>query len=370
MPADHLLPYLVRLAPRRAFVDRLRDVRRRWRTLLRLAVAPAVAYFIATQLVGHEQAFFAPIAAVIVLLGGVGLRQVLLIELIVGVAFGVLVGELLILGIGRGAWQLALILVITTTTAVFLGIKGLALTQAANSAVLLAAVLPVAGATNPAMTRFIDALIGGFCGLLMILVLPRNATRDIDREIRPLLEELGHVLDGVVAALKKNDPGRAEQALARARGLQGQVTTAQNTAANVTEVAAMSPMRWGQRAEVARYAAVLVDVDNAIRDARVLARRVSTTLRMGERCGEQMTASVEKLSHGVDTFAVALADPEAYARAQAELVESARLAVESLTDDITLNKAAVAAQVRSLAADLLFASGMTRDQLDVRLNFE
>lgn len=350
-------------------MDRLRDVRRRWRTLLRLGVGTSLAYFIATHFFGHEQAFFAPVAAVIVLLAGVGLRQALLLELIIGVAFGVLIGELLILSIGRGAWQLALIVVITTTAAVFMGLKGLALTQAANSAVLLAAVLPVAGTANPAFTRFIDALIGGFCGLVLILVLPRNATRDIDREVRPLLEELGKVLDGVAVALRRNDPGRAEEALARARGLQGQVNTALNTSERVREVAAMSPVRWRQRAEVARYGAVLIDVDHAIRDARVLARRVSTTLRMGEECGELMTASVEKLSRGVETFASGLSDPDEYARAQAQLVESVRLAVESLTDDITINRAAVAAQVRSLAADVLYASGMTRDELDVRLDF-
>ncbi len=43
--------------------------------------------------------------------------------------------------------------------------------------------------------------------------------------------------------------------------------------------------------------------------------------------------------------------------------------MESLTDQMTLNRAAVVSQIRSLAADLLFAGGMTRDELDVRLNF-
>jgi uncharacterized membrane protein YgaE (UPF0421/DUF939 family) len=360
------------LLPRLTLADRVRAVRRRWRQLVRLAVATAGAYAISTELLGHQQAFFAPIAAVIVLVAGVGLRQRMVLELVVGVALGVLVGELLILTIGRGVWQLALIVVITFASAVFAGLKGVALTQAANSGVLLAAVVPAVGAANPAMTRFLDSLVGGLCGFAMVLLLPRNAVRDLTREVRPLLAELEQILTQLARAMRAADPGLAERALASARAMQGRVDTALNTAANVAEVATMSPVRWRQRDEVARYAAVLGDVDNAIRDARVLARRVSTMLRLGEDCSPQMSASVEALALGVRIFESGLTggeESEEVREAREELVESVRLAVASLTDRMTLNRAAVASQVRSLAADVLFASGMSRDELDVRLDF-
>lgn len=360
---------MVPLPPRLGFTGRLVLVRNRWRTLTRLAVATAGAYAVSTHVLGHEQAFFAPIAAVIVLLAGVGLRQRLLVELVLGVSLGVLVGELLVLSIGRGAWQLGLIVLLVTGSAFFAGLKGVALTQAANSAVLLTAVIPAAGADNPAVTRFVDALVGGACGLAMVLLLPRNATRDIDLEVRPLLEELERILDGVATAMRTADPAPAEAALDRARGLQAKVNAAMTTAANVAEVATMSPMRWGQRAEVARYAGVLSDIDNAIRDARVLARRTSSMLRLGESCSPQLLSAVEALSRGVHLFEDGLSRVGDQSAAQDELIRSVRLAVEGLRDDITLNKAAIVAQVRSLAADVLFASGMTRDELDVRLNF-
>ncbi len=358
--------------PRMTLPERLRAVRRRWRQLVRLAAATTAAYAVSTHLLGHEQAFFAPVAAVIVLVAGVGLRRPMVLELVLGVALGVLVGELLILGIGRGAWQLGLVVVITFALAVFAGMKGVALTQAANSGVLLAAVVPVAGAADPAVTRFLDALVGGLCGFAMVLLLPRNAVRDLTREVRPLLAELEEILTRLSRAMRSGDAALAEQALSDARSMQGRVDTATTTAANVAEVASMSPVRWRQRGEVARYASVLVDVDNAIRDARVLARRVATMLRMGEPCSAQMAASVEALALGVRIFESGLtggeASPEVH-EAREELVESVRLAVASLTDRMTLNTAAVASQVRSLAADVLFASGMTRDELDVRLNF-
>ncbi|WP_162598790.1 FUSC family protein [Nocardioides gilvus] len=369
MSADRFRAKLPNVSDRITVVDRLRVVRKRWRLLLRLAGATSASFAIATYIFGHEQAFFAPIAAVIVLLAGVGLRQRMLFELILGVAVGVLVGELLILGIGRGVWQLALIVVITTITASFAGLKGVALTQAANSGVLLATVIPVAGAANPAVTRFIDALVGGLCAVAMILLLPRNPTRDIALEVRPLLVDLQAVLRDVARAMRTSDPALAHASLTRARGLQNQINSAMNTAANVREVAVMSPVRWRQRPEVERYAGVLTDVDNAIRDARVLARRVSTMMRLGEQPGEQLTSAVEQLAHGIGVFQDGLAQPSERAHGEEALIESVRMAMEALTGEMTLNRAAVAAQIRSLAADMLFASGMTRDELDVRLRF-
>ncbi|GGD27391.1 hypothetical protein GCM10007231_28540 [Nocardioides daphniae] len=369
MSGDHSLLRALSLGADLTVRQRLEKVRKRWRLMLRLGVATSGAYAISTLILGHEQAFFAPVSAVIVLLAGVGLRQRLLLELILGVSLGVLVGEMLILTIGRGVWQLALIVVITLVVATFAGFKGVALTQATNSAVLLAAVVPAAGSSNPATTRFIDALIGGCCALVMVVLLPRNPTRDIDLEVRPLISDLRGILESLARAMRESDAPAAHEALTRARGLQDKVNTALTTAANVREVAAISPMRWRQRPEVERYASVLVDVDNAIRDARVLARRVATMIRLGERPGDDLASAVEELARGIGVFQDHLADPGERARAENRLVEAVRLAMEAMTQEMTLNRAAVAAQIRSLAADVLFAGGMTRDELDVRLSF-
>ena len=117
------------------------------------------------------------------------------------------------------------------------------------------------------------------------------------------------------------------------------------------------------------YAVLLIDVDYAIRDARVLARRVATMIRLGEECGTPMAAAIEALARGVRLFEDDLGTPAQYAAAQEQLVDSVRGAVAAASADMTLNRAAVAAQVRSLAADVLLASGMTQTELDVRLNF-
>ena len=355
--------------PTDSLADRLWVLRRRWRTLLRLSIATAGSYFLATHVLDHQQAFFAPIAAIIVLMAGAGLRGRILFELVLGVAIGVLMGELLVLGIGRGAWQMALIVVLTVVVATLLGLKGLALTQAATSSVLLAAIIPVAGAGNPAITRFLDALVGGVVGLAAILLIPRNPVRDIDREVQRILTRLAEILGRVAQALRTVDANLADQQLAAARDMQPQVDVMTATAANVREIARMSPVRWSQREHVQTYVATVRDLDNAVRDTRVLARKTSTLLRFREPVPPDMERAIDGLAKAFTIFADDLSEQDDFEEARTVLVESAQLATNALTETMTINSATIAAQVRSLAADLLYASGYTRDEVDRRLDF-
>jgi uncharacterized membrane protein YgaE (UPF0421/DUF939 family) len=358
------------MRPTDSLPERLQALRRRWRTLLRLSLGTAAAYFIATQVLDHRQAFFAPIACIIVLIAGAGLRGRTSYELVLGVSLGVLVGELLILGIGRGTWQMALVVTLTVIIGTLLGLKGLALTQSATSSVLLAAVVPVAGAGNPAVTRFLDALVGGAVGLAMVVLIPRNPVRDIDREVQGFLERLADILSRTAQALRTVDASLADLALEEARSMQPQVESMMSTAANVTEIARMSPMRWKQREHVQTYVATVRDLDNAVRDARVLARKTSALLRHRESVPPDMDLAIDALAHAIGIFADDLSEHDDFDQARQELVEAARMASAALPDAMTMNSASIAAQVRSLAADLLYASGYTRDEIDERLEFD
>lgn len=356
--------------PRESFADRWATLRRRWRLMLRLSISTAAAFGIATHLLGHQQAFFAPIAAVIVIIAGAGQRGRTTIELVVGVAIGVFVGELLILTIGRGAWQIALVVALTVAVATLVGIKGLALTQAANSAVLLAAVLPATGAGNPAVTRFLDSLVGGACGLAMVLLLPRNPVRDMNLQVQRLLEDIAEVLDRVAQSMRTGDAALADIALGQARSAQTLMDSVSSTGVNVAEIARMSPVRWRQRDELQRFVGSVRDLDNALRDVRVLARRVAAMLRHGEAAPDDMQRAIEQMGNAVRIYADDLATHDSFAEARDELIESARLAITCLQGEMTINAAAIGAQVRSLAADLLSASGVTRDELGDLLAFD
>lgn len=366
MSGSERLPFRRLRLPRTevSLAERLHRVRRSWRLLLRIALATGGAYGIATHVFGHQQAFFAPIAAVIALTAGVGRRQRVVFELVLGVAFGVLVGELLILAIGRGAWQIALVASLTTVVAMLFNLRGLALTQAINSGLLLAAVVPLPGAANPALTRFLDALIGGLCGFLAVLILPRNTVRDIDEDVQSVLRSLAAVLSRVVQAMRTDDAALAELALAEARGTQPVMDELRSTATNVAEVARLSPMRWRQRSDVDRYTSSVNDLDNALRDARVLARRVAAMLRHDEDAPTALTDAVEILVEAVQIYADEFASATDLERANEQLVRASDQAMHALSEMVTVNTASIAAQIRSLAADLLMAGGVPRTALD------
>ncbi|MFT4187914.1 MAG: FUSC family protein [Aeromicrobium sp.] len=350
--------------------ERLTTLRRRWRLILRLSVSTAAAYAVALHALGHPQPFFAPVAAVIVIIAGVGQRSRTMIELVVGVAVGVFVGELLILAIGHGAWQMAVIVALTVVVATLVGLKGLALTQAANSGVLLAAVLPVAGGGDPALTRFLDALVGGLCGLAMVLLLPRDPVRDVNRQVQRLLDLMAEVLDRVARSMRTGDPALCEVALGQARDSQPLMDTVSATALNVEEIARMSPMRWRQREELQRFVGSVRDLDNAIRDTRVLARRVAAMLRFAESAPPEMEVAIRRLAGAVRLYAEALSSQGSFLEARDEVVEAARIAITCLSGEMTINAAAIGAQVRSLAADLLAASGVGRDEFADLLAFD
>ncbi|MFY0405689.1 FUSC family protein [Solicola sp. PLA-1-18] len=338
-------------------------------TILQLALASSVSWYIATLVFGHLQPFFAPIAAIITIIASVGQRRRTVIELILGVSLGILVGEIIISIIGRGGWQIGIVVALAVTAAIFLGLKGLARTQSATSAVLLAAVVPITGSGNPAINRFVDALVGGLIGVLISVVLPGNPVRKIDRDVQSVVVGLAQLLDLVAESLRYHDPGPAWTALQQGRAMQPTVEGLTSTVSVADEVSRISPIRWGQREHVRLYADAIRDIDNAVRDSRVLSRRVHTMLRQREASPEGMDLAVSTLARAVRTFGDDLAEQHDFDEARDLLVEAARAATRALPKAATMNTAATVAQIRSLAADLLYAMGASAPEVDEWLHF-
>ena len=345
-------------------------LRRRAPMIVRLALGTALSWFVATEAVGHVQPFFAPVAAALTIAAGIGQRRSVVVELVVGVSVGILAGEALITTIGRGSWQIAVVVALAVSVASILGLKGMALMQSATSAILIAAVIPAGATGNPAVARFIDALIGGAIGLVMTAIVPTNPLRDLDREIQSVLRGLASILDQVAESMRLGDAGVAWTALQEARALQPTLEGLSSTSSSATEVSRISPLRWSQREHVRLYTSTVHDIDNAVRDARVLARRVTSMLRHGEDAPEGMDAAVDALSDAVRIFGGDLQEYERFDEAKDKLVGAALAATEALSGSGTLNASAVVAQIRSLAADLLFASGWTAADVDKWLQLD
>jgi uncharacterized membrane protein YgaE (UPF0421/DUF939 family) len=78
---------------RRGFLAGIERLRINGWPVVQTAVAASVAYFLAVLLFGHERPFFAPIAAVICLGVTLGQRWRRAVELVFGVAVGLMVSS-------------------------------------------------------------------------------------------------------------------------------------------------------------------------------------------------------------------------------------------------------------------------------------
>jgi uncharacterized membrane protein YgaE (UPF0421/DUF939 family) len=144
-------------------LERVRSVR--W-PLSQTALAAAVAWYVAHDLLGHAQPFFAPIAAAVALSTNHAQRSRRTVQMVVGVLLGIGVSELLHPLVGNGAVAIGVVVLVTLFAAVALGVgfvgEGMMfVNQAAASAVLVIA-LHKAGTGGE---RAIDALIGGAVAL-------------------------------------------------------------------------------------------------------------------------------------------------------------------------------------------------------------
>ena len=252
-----------------------------WRTLIQTAAAATIAYLVASEVVGHEQPFFAPIAAIITLGITVGQRRRRAVELALGVAVGIAVADGLVLITGPGAGALALVVLLAMATAVFLGSGQIFATQAAVSAVLIAVLQPPDDGLSAA--RFVDALIGGGVALLVnSLLLPADPLRLVRRAAEPVLDELAATLESIAQAIESGDQEAAERALLQARDLDELEAHLLEAVDVSRETARFAPARRRDRRHVDFYADAAAQIDLAIRNVRVLARGAVRGARLEE----------------------------------------------------------------------------------------
>ncbi len=115
-----------------------------WRCVAALVVqtglAAGLSWFVAVHLFGHRTPLFAPVAAIVCIDMALGQRLRRAIELIVGASPGVGVGALLISAIGKGPWQIGVVVALTTSGAVLVDGRAVINVQA-----LVSVCGPVAG---------------------------------------------------------------------------------------------------------------------------------------------------------------------------------------------------------------------------------
>ena len=320
------------------------------------AAAASLAFFVARVLLGHERPFFAPIAAVICLSITLGSRPRRAVELVFGVALGLMVADLLVLVIGTGTLQIAAVVLLAMAVAVFFAGGTILVNQAAVSAILVVVLQPPEAVFSP--NRFLDALAGGAVALLVSYLLPANPERLVERAAAPVLEELSALLVEIAAVLKAGDPERAELALLRAREMDDRVRNMNEVLKAGHETARLSPTRRRSLRHLELYAGAGSRIELAVINARVLARGAANATRRGDVIPHPLPEAVLDLSRSVAALGAFLDESDGPSEARRHALDAARRATEVLEERHELAISVLVGQVRSAAVDLLRSTGM------------
>jgi hypothetical protein len=336
---------------------RLERLRQSWRLVVQAGLAAGWAYFIATEVLGHQLPFFAPVAAIITLGLTITQRRRRALEVALGVAVGIAVGDLLVLGIGVGPWQLALVVMLTVCVALLIGRGQMLVNQAAVSAALVATLQPpVDGIT---VDRFLDALVGGGTALLVsALILPGRPDVIIRRAAGPVLDELAAALEDVARALGRRDVDLAEAALERARAIDELTEVFDEALDAGRETTRFVPPRLGARGYVETWALAAHQIDLAVRNVRVLARGAIRALRLDENVPPEVADALRDLAVAVRALDGAIHDVGASAAVREPALRAAARASLVLERTGNMSVSVIVGQIRSTATDLLAGTGL------------
>jgi uncharacterized membrane protein YgaE (UPF0421/DUF939 family) len=361
--AERAQPLLEEAAERSRISARMRAERLRStaRAILQATLAATVAWLLATEVVGHKAPFFAPVSAMITLGLTQGERGRRAIEVVVGVTLGIAVADLLVLALGTGWWQLAIVIALAMTAALLLGSGQMFAQQTAVSAALVATLQPPDDGVS--FARAVDALVGGGVALaISSLVLPADPVRIVREAAAPVLEELAGVLDDVAAALRSRNREAVQAALDRGRGIDDLARELEDALAVGRETARMAPPRRKSLETVDSYADAAAQLDLAVRNVRVLARGARRAMDLDENIPTELCEAVANLAGAVRALAAALDDPGKAEAVRAPALRAAGQATVALERTGNLSVSVIVGQVRSTAVDLLRGTGMTYDE--------
>jgi len=329
---------------------------------LQAAIAAGLAWFIAFRLLHHPIPFFAPISAVIVLAVSVGQRLRRAIEVVLGNAFGILLGEALIEVIGRGAWQVGVAVLIAVLGAIMIGGGAALVGQAASSSVLVVTFAPATDAYF--FSRFIDALVGGTVGLaVMALLLPLNPLTVVSRAAGPILDALAKGLSDTASAMAARDSAAAQSALAELRDAEAHLRGLDDAITSGKEISTFAPLRWGRRGALTQYVDSYNHIARALRNSRVLARRAVTAIGDAEPLPPSLAAAVHSLADAVSWLRRDLAAGEEPLAPREAALRAVHSAGEAYLSGVGFSGSVIVAQVRSAASDLLRAAGVENEEV-------
>ena len=357
------------LAPRaarrsRASVrNRFARLRHRSFFIVQCSSAAAVAWWVATALLHHENAFFAPVTVMLCLGMSYGQRLRRVIDVTIGVAIGVLVGDTFVHYFGSGVWQIAVVAMMAMTIAVLFGAGTMLVTQAGVQSII---VTTLVAQQEYALSRWLDAVVGGAVALLAATITPASPLRKPRAQTAVVVAELSAILTCTSEALQQNDTDLATRALARARDSEHALDELRDLSAEGIAVVRLSPFRRRHLPAVQAIADLLEPLDHAIRNIRVLVRRATIAVRIGEDVPAPYVDLISSLADVTAEIADQLGVRRLPTGSRTALSAIAR-STSLVGPRASLSAEVIRAQVRSIVVDLLMLTGLTYDDAYARV---
>jgi uncharacterized membrane protein YgaE (UPF0421/DUF939 family) len=335
--------------------------RRVWESLpaiVQIVAAVAAAYAIAHWGLGHAL----PVLAVTVTINSLGLardaRPIRVVESVVGILIGVALSDGISIVVGKGLWQLVVVLLVVFIVGRAVSSNpGFAVAAAVPSALVLILPIPDGGPFG----RTLDAAIGGVIALAATALIPRRPGRAAANDRHTLFSVLTQSIDSVVEALRDADETAGEIALSRLRKTQPLIDAWSASLESAIAVARISPFLRSRLPELERSSRALVAADLTTRHLRTIARRVMFLVRDGDK-RPALAELVKQFGTAAQLLGDELDDPQLAGAARSLLSDVAhRLDPATVVPDANVSDASIVIALRPLAVDLLGGTGMPDD---------
>jgi len=340
-----------------AWRDQASDARARLRSALwpavQAAVAAALAWLFAHQVLGHAQPFFAPIAAAISLSTSGVRRGRRILQMVAGVMLGIGIGEAASAVVGTGAASIGIVVLVTMAAALLAGVgffsEGMMFVNQSTASAILVVALHKHGT---GAERLVDALVGGaVAGVIGVGLFPAEPLGLMRRAEHELLRSLAGALGRIAELLRSGGRAEADWTLAAAQDVHAQLASLAAARMTARANVRVAPRRWRLRAAVALEDARIGRLDLLANAALALFRVAADALEEGDTVAGGLSPGVAALAEVLDTLARA---PQPWAP---ELCSQVAVRVRETIDAVGTQSASraplIASLVRATGRDVL-----------------
>jgi hypothetical protein len=228
----------------------------------------------------------------------------------------------------------------------------------------VSAVISLGVARGRRSVRAIELTVGVAVGIAVAgqVLFPRDPLRAMAKAARPVVEDLAVALALTAEGLRDGDEGRARRALEIARATDDDLAGFFDAVALARETFVLRGPARRTRERLPLYAEAAQQMDYAVRNTRVLARRTLSAIRRGRSAPPELADAVDLLAEAVRALGNQLDEPGGEAVTRRLALEAAVKATSVLDSDPGLSMNVIIGQVRSTAIDLLRGSGLSGEE--------